>query len=246
MMAGMRAFFRSVTTGSDGARWVELPGVLASVVPVTPERSVTNSVLYESPERMIAASDELAWVYDEAGVRAWTVWVDASDRDVADALAAAGHVLDASPLAMAMELDGLDDSPPPVELDLVHHLGPAVLGRINDRAYGLSGDAFEAALSGWGDDPDRRLYFARRGGEPVSCMMTHDHAGDCAIELVATLPEARGRGLAGALLHRSLVDAREHGCETTSLQATSAGAPVYERLGYRTLGTLQMWERRDE
>jgi GNAT superfamily N-acetyltransferase len=67
---------------------------------------------------------------------------------------------------------------------------------------------------------------------------------NCDITLVATLPEARGRGMAGALIRRALADARERGCRTTTLVATRLGYPVYARLGYRDLGRLQMWERR--
>jgi hypothetical protein len=43
---------------------------------------------------------------------------------------------------------------------------------------------------------------------------------------------------------RALADAAEQGLETTTLQATKLGYPVYEKLGYRDLGVLQMWERR--
>ena len=63
--------------------------------------------------------------------------------------------------------------------------------------------------------------------------------------LVATLPEARGRGLAGALMAHALVDAGERGLRTSTLVATKMGRPVYERLGYRGLGALEMWERRE-
>ena len=43
---------------------------------------------------------------------------------------------------------------------------------------------------------------------------------------------------------RTLVrDGVDRGCTTTTLIATRAGAPVYERLGYRDVGHLQMWER---
>jgi hypothetical protein len=42
----------------------------------------------------------------------------------------------------------------------------------------------------------------------------------------------------------ALRDARDRGCETTSLEATAAGEPVYRAIGYRALGALQMWERR--
>jgi hypothetical protein len=42
----------------------------------------------------------------------------------------------------------------------------------------------------------------------------------------------------------ALLDARERGCTTTSLQATKAGYPVYAGLGFRDLGPIDMWELR--
>jgi hypothetical protein len=45
-------------------------------------------------------------------------------------------------------------------------------------------------------------------------------------------------------MRQALLDARERGCTTTSLQATAMGRPVYRRLGYRELGVIEMWERR--
>jgi hypothetical protein len=45
-------------------------------------------------------------------------------------------------------------------------------------------------------------------------------------------------------MRRALADGRERGCEVTTLQATKLGRPVYERLGYRGFGTIEMWERR--
>jgi GNAT superfamily N-acetyltransferase len=61
---------------------------------------------------------------------------------------------------------------------------------------------------------------------------------------VATLPEAGGRGLATALMTHALLEARSRGCTTSSLQATARGRPLYLRLGYTEIGTIQMWERR--
>jgi hypothetical protein len=45
-------------------------------------------------------------------------------------------------------------------------------------------------------------------------------------------------------MRQAVLDARERGLQTTSLQATAMGVPIYARLGYRDLGAIQMWERR--
>src|SRR3954451_15588526 len=74
MHASMRAFCPSVAEGSEGSRAVELDGVLATVTPVLPERSLPNSVIYDTEERLVAALPDLAALYEEAGVDAWTVW----------------------------------------------------------------------------------------------------------------------------------------------------------------------------
>jgi GNAT superfamily N-acetyltransferase len=88
------------------------------------------------------------------------------------------------------------------------------------------------------------LYAARRDSRPAATAIAFDHDGDCGIYWVATLEEARGRGLCKALMTAALLDARERGCTTTSLQATRAGYPVYSKLGYRDFGPIDMWELR--
>lgn len=88
------------------------------------------------------------------------------------------------------------------------------------------------------------MYLGYLHGAPVASVIISDHATNCEVDLVATVPEARGRGISGALLGHALADAEERGCRTTTLVATRLGCPVYERLGYRSLGTIEMWERR--
>jgi GNAT superfamily N-acetyltransferase len=75
--------------------------------------------------------------------------------------------------------------------------------------------------------------------------MTYESSdGDCGVSAVATLPEARGGRIASRLLSVALRAAQARGARTTSLQATSKGAPVYTALGYRDLGRMSMWEHR--
>jgi ribosomal protein S18 acetylase RimI-like enzyme len=241
MLASMRAFFSSVPQGSAGGRCLELDGVLACVTPAVPERSLPNSVLYESEDALAAALDELSATYDKEGVAAWTVWVPEHHVRTRELLAEAGHVLDANPTAMIADLASVE---PPREDDPVPDPEPSVadIGRINDLAYG-SGDSF-ARLLGQGRADPSFAYVARAGGEPAASVVSQDHEGDCSIWWVATVPDARGRRLASGLMRRALADGRERGCEVTTLQATKLGRPVYEGLGYRPFGAIEMWERR--
>ena len=239
-LAGTRAFGRLVGT-SRGSEVHELEGVTATLVPNCPERSVVNSVSYDEVEELAAALEEVAGLYAEAGVQRWTVWVPERDRDAAELLERAGHVLDAEPAAMGLALDRLPDLPAPPP-DWERAEDASAVGPLNDLAYGYDG-SFTRALDGV---PTHGLdvWVARHEDSPVTCLVTFDRDEDRHVRLVATAPAARGRGLASALLATPWRDARDRGLWSSSLIASKLGAPLYERLGYRTVGTIQMWERR--
>jgi len=80
--------------------------------------------------------------------------------------------------------------------------------------------------------------------EAFGCVATVDVDDDCCVTGVATPPEHQRRGIAGWLLWRALVEARERGMATASLQASRAGAPACERLGFADYGFVEMWELR--
>jgi GNAT superfamily N-acetyltransferase len=241
MLESMRVFFRSVPPSSAGGRVVELDGVIACVTPAVPERSLPNSVVYETEDHLIAALDELGELYDDAGVLAWTVWTPHFHERAREALAAAGNNLDANPEAMVADLSEIE---PPRDGDPVPDPDPMAedLGLVNDLAY-ATGDSFQRMLGKGPLDP-AYVHIARVNGAPAASVVTQDHAGDCSVWWVAVVPEARGGGLAGGLMRQALARGRERGCEVTTLQATKLGQPVYERLGYRGLGAIEMWERR--
>jgi GNAT superfamily N-acetyltransferase len=242
MYRSVAQVMRTNVGATQGGRALEPDGVVAAVTPGSPERSVFNSVFYERPEALRASLDELAAAYEDAGVRAWTVWVPEGDRASAELLDSAGHRLDATPRAMVLdmaELTDLDvgdlewDSDPPIE----------EVWRINDLAYGYPPGTFERGI-GRPPDGSYRFYLARLDGQPACVVGTMDVDGDCGVYWVATLPEARGRGLTTRVMRVAVAEGVERGCDISTLQATSLGRPIYERLGYRDLGTLQMWERR--
>jgi GNAT superfamily N-acetyltransferase len=242
MYRSFRQVLRANAAGVKGARTLEPDGVVAAVTPSSAERSVFNSVLHERPDALAAALDELAATYERAGVRAWTVWVPESDRASAALLESAGHKLDAHPTAMVLDMADLPE-PEPGDLDWDSEVPIEEVWRVNDLAYGYEPGTFERGIGRPGEDT-YRFYRARLGGETACVVGTMDVDGDCGVYWVATLPEARGRGLTTRLMHVALAEGRDRGCEISTLQATKLGQPIYERLGYRDLGALHMWERR--
>jgi GNAT superfamily N-acetyltransferase len=223
------------------SKLIRLEGLIASVVPASPQRSLFNSVYYEDPAALAGQIDALAETYDSHGVRAWTVWVPDEDRDSARLLAARGHALDAEPRAMAIELEHFDVDPPSPTGVASGPLDASTCARLNDLAYGYGEDGFRAGLAG---ETAIRWHGAFDNGEPVGCLGTIEVGEDCCVTGVATPPEQRGRGIASWLLSRALIEARGRGLTSASLQATRAGAPLYERLGFRDLGYIEMWEMR--
>ena len=245
--ASHRAFYAAMTPTMPGGCVLTLDGgVQAAIAPAVPSRSLFNAVVYDDGAALLAQRDGLAGAYAAAGVVAWTVWVRPGDDAVAAALRAAGHALDGRPLLMGAELHELDLEPrgaPALALD--DRPSWEAVAAVNDAAYGVPPDrSFAPALGGLHAAPVR-AWVTWAGERPACVLVTSVHEGDCYVGFVATRPEDRGRGLARELLRTALRSARdEEGATSTTLEATALGAPVYERLGYRRLGELTMWEHR--
>jgi GNAT superfamily N-acetyltransferase len=240
-VAGLRDEVEAFGSGAPGSRLIRREGLIASLTPAAPQRSLFNSVLYQDPAALADEVDALREEYDANRIRAWTVWVPDEDRETARLLEGRGHLLDAAPRAMALRLEELGPEPPAPERVEPGPCEPGVAAELNDRAYGYGPDGFRAALS---QETSIRWHAAYAGEEAVGCVGTIAIGDDCCVTGVATPLEHRGRGLAGWLLRRALAEARDEGMATASLQATRAGTPLYERLGFADFGFVEMWELR--
>ena len=239
---GLRDWITLLGSSSPGASVHSADGITASIVPACPGRSICNSVTYDDAAALAGSLDALTAIYDGAGIAAWTVWTPDFDADAIDILEGAGHHLDATPMAMSIPL--AEFRPGEVgDLDWDTDPDPADLGRLNDLAYGLPGDSLiSPGLSHPG--PAATLYQARVDGETACILGTMDHDDDLGFYFVATHPDHRGLGLATRLMTIALADAAERGLETSSLQGSPMGQPVYRKMGYADDFPLRMYERR--
>ena len=87
-----------------------------------------------------------------------------------------------------------------------------------------------------------RTYIAFLNGEAVG--FGRAIVGDGAAYLMggSTLPHARGRGVYRALVHARWRDARARGVSTLFVQAVEGSRPILERLGFRPLGSIRLFE----
>ena len=94
-------------------------------------------------------------------------------------------------------------------------------------------------------DPGVGVFLAEDDdGRPVSVAGAWPIGRDAAIGWVATVPWARRRGLGGAVTARAVEHAFDNGAEFAVLQASPSGRPVYERIGFKTVGLDRIWEPR--
>ena len=85
-------------------------------------------------------------------------------------------------------------------------------------------------------------WLAFSDGEPVATAATVVAAGAIGVYNVGTLPAYRGRGIGEAIVRYAIGQAGEHtGIARTVLQSTSFGYELYRKMGYKTVGQVQVF-----
>lgn len=109
-----------------------------------------------------------------------------------------------------------------------------------------------ADLAGWNQtaadvarllalEPDG-CFAACAGGQVIGTTTTTTFGSDLAwVGMVLVDTAFRRRGVATALVETALGFLRGSGVRTVQLDATAAGQPVYERLGFRPAGIIERW-----
>jgi ribosomal protein S18 acetylase RimI-like enzyme len=221
------ASWEAYAAGAPRASVTRLPGVSLAVFPEGPERDVYNNAVLEMGLDAVARADAIGSMeaaYADAGVGRFAAWIREQDQAMRRELEARGYLFDTATRAMGMTLDDLGPEGPALDLAgarwddylRLFDLPPALLERADHAAFNLR--------------------VARLDGRCAAAALAFDHAGDCGIFNVGTLPYARRRGLGTALTALQLRDAAARGCSTASLQSTAMAERVYAAVGFRDLG----------
>jgi N-acetylglutamate synthase len=91
--------------------------------------------------------------------------------------------------------------------------------------------------------PGVTAYVGVQDGKPVCTALAAMSADAVGIFNVGTPPAFRRQGYGAAVTRRAVLDGFNAGAGWAWLQASPAGFPVYERLGFRTAERWQVWTR---
>jgi GNAT superfamily N-acetyltransferase len=91
------------------------------------------------------------------------------------------------------------------------------------------------------DEPEHRLYAVMRGRQAMGWVGSVPFGNASWIADLYVLPEFRGKGYGSALMSEVTLDDRRLGVYSSVLLASAAGARLYPHIGYRHIGTLQLF-----
>ena len=194
-------------------------------------------------------ADVTRWFAGRVGPWRWLVGATSAPPDLDRHLRAGGFDLVSDNPGMTLDLShaaDIEGPPPGVEIWPLDDLaGLDAWADINRRALELDPlrarawrDAQGPAI---GSPGPMRIWIANLHGEPVATAALFEGAGVAGVYNVATMPEARGRGIGRAITATVLAEAVSRGYRLAVLGSSDLGYPVYRRLGFREVSRLRSY-----
>lgn len=179
----------------------------------------------------------------------WIVGPSASPIDLREHLEACGVRYAREWVGMVADLDTIEEAGPPLVDLVIDEVGtsqtlekwtqalclgngfPEPVARVFAGVFGAAARREDVRL---------RHYLASIDGEPLATCTLSLAAGVAGVYWVATVPKARRRGIATALVLAALRDARSTGYRFAVLHSTQMGQGVYRQIGFYDVCTLKI------
>ncbi|MDQ2690727.1 MAG: GNAT family N-acetyltransferase [Chloroflexota bacterium] len=204
-----------------------------------------SSAPQEGDEAFVRATIEY---FRQRNVTVFTWWIEpqVEAAEWESLLTDYGFGFSNSSRGMAIDLQAMSEPQQPVEgleiRTVEDEKTMRVWAHVFVNGYGLPPDWEGAWLEVWkkmGLDFPMRNYIGYLNGEPVSTSSVFLGAGVAGIYSVATMPQARGKGIGAAVTVKPLQEAHAMGYRIGILQSSEMGFPVYKRLGFKDLGPVE-------
>lgn len=228
------------------------PGIIRSLtdIPISLFNSIKDTRL--APEQVDPAIEA---ILEDATTNhvpiLWWIGPSTQPLDLPARLEQRGFKIDDHGPGMASDLDTLDDQlPGPAGLSIQSVCDEAARRLWSETmglGFGEGSPPSEISINSWsrllGLLPSEtvRAYTGWLDGKPVATSLLFLAAGVAGIYAVATIPEARRKGIGAALVKQPLLEARAEGFHTGILQSSEMGLGVYRSLGFREYCTIDSY-----
>jgi GNAT superfamily N-acetyltransferase len=176
----------------------------------------------------------------------WMWWAGPdSAADLAERLLARGATEVGTMPVMAVDLDRVTDvaGPPGLTVGDAPDLREWV--EAYAPSFGMTPDQVDDVLArenGRPDEPGSLVRFeARLDGRIVGTSALLEHAGVAGVYVVTVAVQYRRQGIGAVLTDAALRAGRERGLRVGTLQATRAGRPVYQRMGFEIVTRYRLF-----
>jgi len=176
----------------------------------------------------------------------WVVGSTSTPADLARRLEDHGLTRDQELPVLAMRLDRWAPRSPAAGIELEWVTDRASFDtamRVMFAGFGMPDTTFDAfadrfSMTVVGPSATQRVVLARIDDRPISTALGFILDGTVGVYNVATIPEEERRGGGSAVTRAVIDDAVGRGAVGAVLQSSDAGRPVYERIGFRDVGTV--------
>ena len=178
----------------------------------------------------------------------WLISSISTPKELSKYLENHGFQKGESTRAMAINLKELDQTPSIIGLEINEVDNPdtiPVWSKTFIIGHGLEAIQEEASkvfnTVGLGGSAIKYLGLYR--SEPVSTSQIFLGREVARLNFVATLPSARRKGMGTAISLAALNKAKEHGYKVAVLYGTEMGYPIYKRLGFKDICTIEIYRK---